>query len=150
MKDSRVKTVEKLNNLLSGEYSASETYKQALEKVQDDPKASDLREIQSDHVMAIQLLKDEVRYLGGEPSRESGLWGKWAQSVVGTAKIFGDKSAIKALQEGEEHGKKQYEEMLEPSNEIPPRVQELIKTTLLPQQEQHIRKLRSVMGEISS
>ena len=55
-------------------------------------------------------LRDRIRNLGGEASDSSGAWGTWAQIVQGTMNLFGDKSALKALKEGEEHGLKDYEE----------------------------------------
>jgi uncharacterized protein (TIGR02284 family) len=137
-------TSEKLNEVLRGERSAVETYQQAFGKVGDDPRVDELRPLAADHRHAVQLLAERIRAAGGSPSNDSGAWGTWAKTVMGTAKIFGDKAALTALKEGEEHGKKQYEELLKQSD-IDPSSRTIIQNELLPQQEQHIRTLERII-----
>lgn len=60
---------------------------------------------------AVTEIEQQVTKLGGKPSNDSGAWGTYAKAVTGAAKIFGDKSALKALKEGEEHGLKQYKDL---------------------------------------
>jgi len=64
--------------------------------------------------------------------------------VEGAAKLFGNKAAIKALKEGEEHGIKEYEKALE-DDELPPECKALIRTRLLPQTQAHIPVLDRLM-----
>lgn len=134
------KGIDWLNSLLRGEIAATETYQQALEKVGDEPGAAELRRIHEEHRAAANTLRQHVRSHGGQPDQDSGAWGAWAKTVEGTAKIFGDAAAIKALKEGEEHGIKQYREALD-DNELPPDCRTLISSQLLPQTEAHISVL---------
>jgi hypothetical protein len=107
------KNVETLNSLLRGEMSAVETYDQALEKLRDDAGlASQLTECRSSHEERVMLLRREVTRVGGKPSEGSGPWGSFAKLVEGGAKVFGKSAAIAALEEGEDHGLKQYRDDL--------------------------------------
>jgi uncharacterized protein (TIGR02284 family) len=140
-------SVEKLNELIRGERSAVDTYLQALEKVGDDPRASDLKPMVTDHEQAIRLLSDKVQACGGKPSSDSGAWGTWAETVMGTAKIFGDRAALSALKQGEEHGVKQYEEALE-NNELDASARSMIQNQLLPQQKAHIQTIDQIIATL--
>jgi hypothetical protein len=103
--------IDHLNSLLRGELSAVETYDQVLDKLTDEPSISvDLRACRSSHQGRVYALRSEVVRLGGEPAEGSGAWGTFAKLVEGGAKLFGTKSAIAALEEGEDHGLKEYEE----------------------------------------
>src|SRR6185369_15291212 len=97
-----------------------------------------LREIQEEHGRAAQALRDRIRELGGEPSDSSGAWGAWAKFTQGTANLFGDSSALKALKEGEEHGMKDYSEGLD---DIDMTSAELVENQLIPAQQKHINLL---------
>jgi len=96
--------VGKLNSFLRGEISAVETYKQALEKVKDPPIRSQLQSCEEDHEHRIELLRERITNLGGKPDQSSGAWGVWAKLVQGGGDLLGDKTALKALEEGEDHG----------------------------------------------
>jgi len=104
--------VEDLNSMLRGELSAVETYTQAIKKVGDEPEGAELRRIRDAHQEAAAKLRSEVIQLGGTPAQDSGAWGTWAKTVEGTAKLFGDVNALRALREGEEHGLEEYQEAL--------------------------------------
>ena len=54
-----------------------------------------------DHEEAASQLKGMIRQMGGTASDDSGAWGTLTKTVMGTAKLFGDKSALKALKEGD-------------------------------------------------
>lgn len=139
-----------LDNLLRGEISAAETYKLALEGVREQrkPEALDIRAIELEHGEAIRSLRRLVLQCGGKPSDHSGPWGFWAKAVEGTAKLFGDKAALKALKEGEEHGMKSYERALE--DELMPLAgRDLIRGKLLPQTRAHVAKLDHIMRTLS-
>jgi len=137
-----------LNSFLRGEISAAETYRMAIDKVGDarDAAAQNvglLREIQEEHGRAAQALRDRIRELGGEPSDSSGAWGAWAKFTQGTANLFGDASALKALKEGEEHGMKDYNEGLD---DIDMTTAELIQNQLIPAQQRHINLLDQLIN----
>src|SRR5258706_15327494 len=114
---SSLPAVQQLNSLLRGEISACETYRMAIDKVADNDQitmdnASILHEIEREHGIAAQQLRQRIKQLGGEASESSGAWGVWAQTVQGTMNLFGDASALKSLKEGEEHGLKDFEAAL--------------------------------------
>lgn len=107
-----------LNSLLRGEISAAETYKMAIDKINGDQsqfsvQADQLHAIQREHGLAAQRLRERIHALGGEADDSSGAWGMWAKTVQGTANLFGNPSALKALKEGEEHGLKSYQRKLD-------------------------------------
>ena len=107
------KTIDQLNSLLRGELSACETYRQALEKLTDSPFRAQLEDCFRSHESRVSQLKSRVISLGGQASEGSGAWGAFAKLVEGGAKLFGDKAAIAALEEGEDHGVKDYKDALE-------------------------------------
>jgi demethoxyubiquinone hydroxylase (CLK1/Coq7/Cat5 family) len=105
---SRKDTVDHLNSFLRGELSAVETYRQALKKLDAFAHRATLEQCARSHEQRVQLLSEEVRRLGGDPAKGSGTWGSFAQLVEGGATLLGDKAAIAALEEGEDHGKADY------------------------------------------
>jgi uncharacterized protein (TIGR02284 family) len=138
-------TIDTLNSLLRGELAATETYQQALAKVGTEPEAEELRRIHPEHREAANTLRQYVHHFGGKPDQDSGAWGAFAKAVEGTAKLFGNTAALKALKEGEEHGFKGYEQALAEGH-LPAEAQALIRTTLLPQTRAHIAVLDRIMG----
>ncbi len=131
------KAVEGLNELLRGERSAVETYQQAMTKVGKEAGADSLKTALDNHKTAVADISSEIVKLGGKPVEGSGAWGAWASTVTGTAKLFGDSAALKALKEGEEHGVKDYQEILE-NTAVPERFKAKVRDDYLPQQQQHI------------
>jgi hypothetical protein len=103
-----------LNSLLRGEMSAIETYRMAIEKLEGstDPGVTELEAIRADHRDAADRLWHHMERKGERPSESSGAWGAFAKAVEGTARLFGNAAALKALKEGEEHGLKDYEDAL--------------------------------------
>ena len=128
--------VNALNALLRLEMSAIETYRQALEKAGTEPGAQDLHRFAKDHRDAADQLWRHVEQHGGKPSEGSGAWGSWAKTVEGTAKLFGNAAALKALKEGEEHGLKDYQSALD-NKDMAPECLTLIRG-LIAKQSQHI------------
>src|SRR4051794_35042598 len=102
------KTVDALNGLLRGEISAVETYRQAIEKLGASATQLQLEDCRRSHEQRVAKLREQVARLGGEPAKDSGAWGAFAKLVEGGAKTFGEKAAVAALEEGEDHGLKQY------------------------------------------
>lgn len=139
---------DKLNELVRGEKSAVETYNQILEKFKDDLKSTPLSEMKADHVNAVSSLESRLASEGVEPSSDSGPWGGVAKTVMGTAKIFGDQAALKALKEGEEHGKKLYNELLD-CDDLPGDVASMVRDNLLPRQTRHINQIDQLMNQAS-
>jgi len=138
------KGVDCLNSLLRGELAATETYQQALTKVDKEPGVADLRRIHAEHRDAANELRKHIHEHGGKPVQGSGAWGTWAKAVEGVAKLFGNTAALKALKEGEEHGVKDYEKALK-DEDLPEDCKTLIQTRFLSQTRAHIPVLDRLM-----
>src|SRR5262249_55511946 len=102
-----------------------------------------LRDMQENHGRAAQALRRRINDLGGKAENDSGAWGAWAKTVEGTAKLFGDSAALKALKEGEEHGLKDYREAI---NDVDSSSAALIESELIPSQQRHIGTLDRMMS----
>ena len=137
-----IDTVDDLNVLLRGEFSAIETYRQATQKILarhgQDPRFQDLMQILQDHEQAAAQLLDLIERLGGTPVRDSGTWGTWAHTVLGAASLLGNKAALRALKEGEEAGVKDYRSAVR--DHWTPELTELC-TEIMSREEEHVRRL---------
>jgi uncharacterized protein (TIGR02284 family) len=138
------KCIDICNGLLRGEISALETYDQALEKFANEPEAADLRLIKSDHQESVNRLRENIKSMGGTPSKDSGAWGTFAKAVQGSATLFGQNAALTALKKGEEQGRSSYEDALE-QDEVMTECKSMIKDELLPRQLQHISQIEELI-----
>src|SRR5688572_29888707 len=98
-----------VNSLLRGELAAADTYQQAIASVGQEQGNQELQRIHLEHCQAAAALQDQVRRCGCEPANSSGAWGTFAKAIEGTATLFGNVAALKALKEGEEQGIHDYE-----------------------------------------
>ena len=134
--------VESLNKLLRGELAATETYRQALDKIRDkygnDAKFQQLAQIHRDHEQAARELRQLIQRMGGSPSNDSGAWGAWSNTVMGAARIFGDKSALSALESGEKSGLDDYQDVLK-DDRTPDEVRHAVRS--LCRNQEHIQQL---------
>jgi uncharacterized protein (TIGR02284 family) len=141
-----------LNSCLRGELAAIETYRQALDKARaeyaSDPKFQHLTQMLRDHEQAATELQSLVRQCGGTPTADSGAWGAWSKTVMGTARLFGDRAALKALKEGEESGIKQYQGV-EEDGDAPPNVRSAA-TTLIQRGREHVAQLDRMMDLVEA
>ena len=141
-------TADDLNRCLRSELSAIETYQQALEKSRQqygqEPQFQQLSRMLQEHEEAATRLRTFVQQHGGTPSTDSGAWGTWSKTVMGAAKLFGDKAALKALKEGEESGLKEYEAIARDAT-TPTDVENAV-ATLMARQREHIRELDHLMA----
>lgn len=106
-------TIDQLNAFLRGEISAVETHKQAIDKLGKSQHVATLRDNLASHEARVTKLRDEIKKYGGTPSEGSGIWGTFAKMVEGGAAAFGEKAAIAALEEGEDHGRDDYKAALD-------------------------------------
>ena len=127
-------SVEQLNSFLRGEMSAVETYQLALEKIDHISTVRDelLVNLKS-HQDRVMMLQDAIRALGGEPATSSGPWGTFAKVVERGAKTLGEKAAVAALEEGEDHGLRDYKSDID---ELDNNARVLVQNQLLPAQQQ--------------
>lgn len=147
MADTKEKSIDQLNTFLRGELSAVETYRQALEKVKDAAILTVLRECQESHSERVRTLTEQVATFGGKPDKDSGAWGTFAKLVEGTATAFGDKAAVSALEEGEDHGLKDYKGDLK---DLDPTAQQLISQRMLPAQEKTHRAMSTLKKSLAA
>jgi len=127
-------TIDQLNSFLRGEISAVETYKIALEKLAKSTYVASLRDNLKSHEDRVGQLRAEIVKHGGEAADGSGAWGTFAKVVEGGAAAFGEKAAIAALEEGEDHGRNDYQRELE---SIKPPTREFVQRLLAEQLKTH-------------
>ena len=101
--------LETLNSFLRGEISAVETYRQAIGHVSEGSARDALEDCLQDHEQRVEAIRDRVTKLGGTPAESSGVWGTFAQLVQAGADVLGEKTAIQALEQGEDHGLADYQ-----------------------------------------
>ena len=123
--------VSKLNSFLRGELSAVESYKQALDKVKDPTIRSQLQSCEQDHEQRIELLRERITELGGKPDKSSGVWGVWAKLVQGGGDLLGEKTALQALEQGEDHGLNDYKDL----DELDGETRTWVQSAILPKAE---------------
>ena len=131
-----------LNAVLRDELSATETYRQALDKNRDqygqDARYMQLAQMLRDHEQAASQLRTLITSRGGRASNDSGAWGAWSNAVMGAARLFGDKAALKALKEGEESGIKDYQSLLRDGS--PSEIRNVV-TSIVAREQEHVRQL---------
>jgi hypothetical protein len=122
-------TVEPLNVLLRGEHAAVETYKLALDNLEDKSKArTSLEACLQSHQQRVALLKATIAQRGGTPVAPPGAW----PSVVELTELMaGDKAALEALEEGEDHELSDYRGALVG---LDANARQLVELQLLPKQ----------------
>jgi hypothetical protein len=144
--------VNDLNSCLRGELAAVETYRQALDKhraqYSADPKFQQLAQILRDHEEAASRLRGLIQQHGGTATDDSGAWGAWANTVMGAARLFGDRTALKALKEGEESGGQQYQRLLDDTG-VRTDVHGVI-TMLLQRSQHHVQQLDQMMDTLAT
>lgn len=148
--DAKRDVVEKLNSVLRGELSATETYRQALDKIRDeyghDSTFQQLAQMQRDHQEAAGELRNMVQSLGGTPSNDSGAWGTMSNTVMGAARILGDRAALSALASGERTGIDDYQEVLH-NEQLPDAMRHSLRS-LLARTQEHLQRLEQMVEAI--
>jgi hypothetical protein len=143
----KTSSVDQLNSFLRGELSAIETYRMALDKLdRATPARAELEANMSSHQDRVVMLRDAILQLGGTPSESSGPWGVFAKAVEGSARVMGDKIAISALEEGEDHGLADYRRGLD---QVDLSLQALVRERLIPLQKQSHDRLSLLKHRLS-
>jgi demethoxyubiquinone hydroxylase (CLK1/Coq7/Cat5 family) len=124
-------TVDTLNSFLRGEISAVETYRQAIMKLADKPEITTLNDCMRSHEERVQLLRNEIQRRGGMPAQDSGIWGTFAKLVEGSATALGEKAAVAALEEGEDHGRDDYKRDV---GKLAPDARTFVEQNIVPEQ----------------
>jgi len=138
--------VAQLNSYLRGELSAVATYDIALHKLQlGDAMRPPLESCQRSHARRADRLRETIRAFGGTPSESAGAWGVFAKLVEKGAAVLGEKMAISALEEGEDHGLHDYKDDID---KLAAETKQLVVTELLPEQERTHRVLSDIKHEL--
>jgi uncharacterized protein (TIGR02284 family) len=132
MSNTQEQTVDVLNSFLRGEISAVETYRQALEKFEQPNLKTKLQDCLQSHAQRVTILSDQIRTLGGAPSTSSGVWGTFAKAIEGGAKTFGERAAVAALEEGEDHGRNDYKRDI---SKLDTSTRQLVESRIVPEQQ---------------
>jgi demethoxyubiquinone hydroxylase (CLK1/Coq7/Cat5 family) len=140
------KNVEQLNSFLRGEISAVETYRQALEALKSSTYGSKIAECKRSHEQRVAILTQEIRKLGGAPAESSGAWGAFVKVVEGGAAALGEKAAIAALEEGEDHGNADYKRDV---TKLDPPVRTVIEQQVLPLQIRSHAEMSALKKQLS-
>ena len=135
--DTRI--IDSLNKVLRGEISAVEAYAQVMDRFATEPEIHRLLAIKEEHEDSVKSLRAMVANEGAVPSEDSGLWGTIVKGVVATGKLFGNTSALNAIKQGEEHGLRQYKDLM--TLNLSADDLRVIKSKLIPRQEKHIALL---------
>lgn len=137
------RSVDSLNALLRASLAAEECYARGIASLEKAAHrgAIALRALLASHERNITILRREILGLGGEPEVSSGLWGAWARANESFAALFGNASALEALQEAEEHGLRTARSALTALEE-PER--SLVEERVIPSLEGHIRLLEAM------
>lgn len=133
--------IKQLNSFLQDELAAVETYHQCIEKVDDAKISSSLANLQQSHQLRVDLLRRRIEQMGGTPADSSGAWGTVSKLFEGGAKLFGDKSAVSALEQGEDRGKENYQKKVD---KLAPENRSFIATEVLPEHQRSHDMLNSV------
>jgi hypothetical protein len=91
-------------------------------------------------------LHEAIVTAGGTPAKGSGPWGTFAKIVEGTAKTLGEKAAVAALEEGEDHGLKDYQADVD---DLDPDCRQIVVSHLIPQQQQTHDRLSALKRHLA-
>ncbi len=134
-----------LNQILRGEMSAVEAYKQGIEKIEGDAEKKRLNEFLAFHQRNVDYWWRQVAATSMKPDTSSGPWGAVVKAFMGTAKLFGEVSTLKALKKGEEHGLSEYKDLLE-NNFIEEADKRFVRETIIPEFELHLASIDAMMN----
>jgi len=141
--------MEKLEECLQRELSAVETYDLVLKNVTHVAVHQALQEILTNHARRVERLREKLGRLGVDAPKSSGVWGALAKAVQAGADLFGDRTAIAALEAGEDRGLKFYTEDLADCDS---KTRRFIEIELLPEQQRThdlCRNLKRYLNEPS-
>jgi uncharacterized protein (TIGR02284 family) len=141
MQTGETKAIDVLNSFLRGEISAVETYRQAIDKVEKPTVRTQLEDCLRSHELRVDVLKRRVQALGGEPDEDSGIWGVFAKIIQGGADVLGERAAISALEEGEDHGRDDYKRDVA---KLDGESRRIVESQVLPEQERTHRTLSTL------
>jgi uncharacterized protein DUF2383 len=139
-------TIDQLNSFLRGELSAAETYRLALERLEQSEFRPTLVQCSRSHEERARLLTEAILGRGGEPSDSSGAWGSLVRMLERSAVSISESAAISVLEEGEDHGRDDY---LRDLDNLEPTARQLVEFAILPEQRRTHDTIRAVKRSLS-
>jgi hypothetical protein len=139
-------TIDQLNSFLRGELSAVESYKLALDHLEQSEFRATLVQCSRSHEERARLLTEAILGRGGEPSPSSGAWGSLVRMIERSALALGEGAAIAVLEEGEDHGRDDY---LRDLDALEPSARQLVEFAILPEQRRTHDTVRAVKHTLS-
>jgi hypothetical protein len=138
-------TIGQLNSFLRGERSAVETYQMAIDKLPKSTFLDVLRTNLVSHEKRVAQIGTKISSMGGTSAKSSGAWGTFAKLIEGGAVALGEKSAVAALEEGEDHGRNDYQRDI---GNIEPKMRAFVQGLLDEQMKTHdsLSKLQKRMS----
>ncbi len=133
-----------MNRLVRGEISAVEAYESIIEKIDSKPELERLNEMLKNHRSNVNYFKKMALKHNELPDYDSGVWGTVVSLFVGSAKLFGNTAALKSLKEGEEHGVKEYQKLIE-NDDVPRHVKSHVRDEIMPTLRMNINSIDAMM-----
>ena len=139
-------TISQLNSFLRGELSAAETYRLALDRLDQSQHRGTLVQCERSHEERARLLTEAILGRGGDPADSSGAWGSLVRMIERSAVAISEHAAVAALEEGEDHGRDDYVRDLD---NLEPSARQLIEFAILPEQRRTHDTIKAVKRSIS-
>jgi len=139
-------TIDQLNSFLRGELSAAETYRLALDRLEQSEHRPTLVQCSRSHEERARLLTEAILGRGGDPSDSSGAWGSLVRMLERGAAAMSESAAVAILEEGEDHGRDDY---LRDLDKREPSARQLIEFAILPEQRRTHDTIRAVKRSLS-
>ena len=139
-------TIDQLNSFLRGELAAVESYRMALDRLNETDHRATLVQCSRSHAERARMLTDAILARGGDPAPSSGAWGSLVRTLERGATVFGESTAVALLEEGEDHGRDDY---LRDLDKLEPTARQLVEFSILPEQRRTHEALRAVKHSLS-
>lgn len=134
------------DKLIRGERAAVDAYRDALDGVDAGGTAARvLGAVLEEHRHALGALRSAAGPGHRDEGEGAGQWGAFTKAVEKAARWLGDRTALKALNEGEDHGVSEYRTALAEGG-LPPAVHTLVQEELLPAQLRHVETLDDLIA----
>lgn len=140
------RSIEQLRSFCRGELSAIQAYATALAHPTFAPYAETLRYCLASHQQRVNSLASEIERLGGTAPDSAGPWGALVDSIEHISVGLGRTAGIAALQEGEDHGVRDYKADL---NKLEPAERRFVETFIIPAQLDTHRTITALKHSIS-
>ena len=141
-----------LNQFLRDEISAELSYRMTADRLagtRDAPYLGLLRQMEEEHGLAAETLRQHVRDAGGEIDDASGSLGPWRSAARCGAGLFGASgaagSALECLRTGELHNLESYAAFAAGTTDR--ETGQLLRNLLIPIQQRHVRVLNELLGQ---